>query len=122
MKKILQLSVVLAMISSFTVMPVSAAVDSYSSVYTFLSSLGASTVTAEASASSHHGDLKKINLNAVLKTGTKKIKDVVVSGNPDADWIYQGLDSNKSHTLDAAARSYYTDGTSSDQIYSSTSW
>jgi hypothetical protein len=121
-KKIMQASVTVALISSLSAMPAFAAIDYNASLNTLLSSLGGSTVTAEASATSAHEDLKKINLNVVLKTGTKTITDDVKSGNPTADWIRQGLDSSKSHTLNAAVRSYYTDGTSSDQIYSSSSW
>ncbi|MBD2872392.1 hypothetical protein [Paenibacillus arenilitoris] len=58
-KKLVLTSMALTLASSFAIMPAFAAVDPTASVNSMLSSLGGSTVTAEAYTQSLHLDLKK---------------------------------------------------------------
>lgn len=99
--------------------------DSYLSVYTSFSSSGGTLVRGEATANSIADYKTHVNLSAKLyKKNTNTVLDQGIetsNGINDAVWSsYQAK--SGSYTLQAAARTYFSDGNYSDQKYSTANW
>jgi|GEM_PF-2021030 len=99
--------------------------DPYLTIYSSFSSGGGTLVLGEASANSIADYMTHVNLSAkVYKGNTTTVLDqgIETSNNGyDAAWSsYQPK--SGSYTLQAAARTYFSDGNYSDQKYSTATW
>lgn len=128
MKKRLSIAVVVASLSLFASIPVFGAVDSSAETFGNILYYDSTqkTVHGVALARSTNSNFKSINVTASFYQGSTKKEtgtdSTSVKGNT-AQWFTKNTyPSSNSYTINVASRTYYTDGTSSDQSYYSAYW
>jgi len=112
-----------------TAIPVFAAKDSDATTDAYIgySQQSSSYVRGKAYASSANSKFKSINVTGTFYQGSTKKESGSSSATKkgyEAAWYTKDstYSSSNSYSLNAASRTYYTDGTSSDQSYASASW
>ncbi|MBA9086728.1 hypothetical protein FHR92_003208 [Fontibacillus solani] len=132
MKKKLSLGAIVLGISLVASVPASATTDEYATTYAnILNKFNANYVYGVASAQSSNSKFQSINLSASFYQGTTKKESGTATSytkNVPAQWLTANgtngtnYPSSNSYSINVASRTYYTDGTSSDQSYDYAYW
>ncbi len=129
MKKKMGIAVIVVGLAVVSAIPVFAATDSSASTSAYIgySQQSSSYVRGKAYARSTNSKFQSINVSATFYQGSTKKESgtgTTTTKGDEATWYTKDstYSSSNSYTLNSASRTYYTDGTSSDQSYATGTW